>query len=221
MACTFSPLCVVVTVILATIIRWWHGNTDCNWSRFKFWVIFDKQNIDNHKKIGGFMLMDGCVLLTSTPWCVVLPQGDYSDCTLLIAWCGEMDVNNTNPSMINKKSMHWVKCVTQSHTGQRAATFYKNLRQTYLQLSVKRQWNSTDSKWLTATHCWWQMTAIEAVQGVYERVCQIRCGVGWVKVGRIIPHGPMAWNLLQHRRKHIRTSITKALWLQSNERVVG
>ena len=50
--------------------------------------------------------MDGCVLLTSTPSCVVSPQGDPSGCALGIARRGEtthsgVDVNNTHPSMIN------------------------------------------------------------------------------------------------------------------------
>ena len=50
--------------------------------------------------------MDGCVLLTSTPSCVVSPRGDPSDCALGIARRGEtthsgVDVNNTHPSMIS------------------------------------------------------------------------------------------------------------------------
>ena len=50
--------------------------------------------------------MDGCVLLTSTPSCVVSPRGDPSGCALGIARRGEtthsgVDVNNTHPSMIN------------------------------------------------------------------------------------------------------------------------
>ena len=50
--------------------------------------------------------MDGCVLLTSTPSCVVSPRGDPSGCALGIARQGEtthsgVDVNNTHPSMIN------------------------------------------------------------------------------------------------------------------------
>ena len=50
--------------------------------------------------------MDGCVLLTSTPSCVVSSRGDPSGCALGIARRGEtthsgVDVNNTHPSMIN------------------------------------------------------------------------------------------------------------------------
>ena len=50
--------------------------------------------------------MDGCVLLTSTPSCVVSPRGDPSGCALGIARRGEtthsgVDVNKTHPSMIN------------------------------------------------------------------------------------------------------------------------
>ena len=50
--------------------------------------------------------MDGCVLLTSTPSCVVSPRGDPSGCALGITRRGEtthsgVDVNNTHPSMIN------------------------------------------------------------------------------------------------------------------------
>ena len=50
--------------------------------------------------------MDGCVLLTSTPSCVVSPRGDLSGCALGIIRRGEtthsgVDVNNTHPSMIN------------------------------------------------------------------------------------------------------------------------
>ena len=37
--------------------------------------------------------MDGCVLLTSTPSCVVLPRGETTH--------SGVDVNNTHPSMIN------------------------------------------------------------------------------------------------------------------------
>ena len=53
--------------------------------------------------------MDGCVLLTSTPSCVVSPRGDPSGCALGIARRGEtthsgVDVNNTHPSMINPLS---------------------------------------------------------------------------------------------------------------------
>ena len=54
--------------------------------------------------------MDGCVLLTSTPECVVSPRGDPSGCALGIARRGEtthsgVDVNNTHPSMINPLSI--------------------------------------------------------------------------------------------------------------------
>ena len=54
--------------------------------------------------------MDGCVLLTSTPSCVVSPRGDPSGCALGIARPGEtthsgVDVNNTHPSMINPLSI--------------------------------------------------------------------------------------------------------------------
>ena len=50
--------------------------------------------------------MDRCVLLTSTPSCVVSPRGDHSGCALVIARRGEtthsgVDVNNTHLSMIN------------------------------------------------------------------------------------------------------------------------
>ena len=50
--------------------------------------------------------MDGCVLLTSTPSCVVSPRGDHSGCALVIARRGEtthsgVDVNNTHLTMIN------------------------------------------------------------------------------------------------------------------------
>ena len=58
--------------------------------------------------------MDGCVLLTSTPSCVVSPRGDPSGCALGIARRGEtthsgVDVNNTHPSMINplNKMLPW------------------------------------------------------------------------------------------------------------------
>ena len=73
--------------------------------------------------------MDGCVLLTSTPSCVVSPRGDPSGCALGIARRGEtthsgVDVNNTHPSMINplnndldiginsyiQDSNDWIKC---------------------------------------------------------------------------------------------------------------
>ena len=37
--------------------------------------------------------MDGCVLLTSTPECVVSPRGETTH--------SGVDVNNTHPSMIN------------------------------------------------------------------------------------------------------------------------
>ena len=37
--------------------------------------------------------MDGCVLLTSTPSCVVSPRGETTH--------SGVDVNNTHPSMIN------------------------------------------------------------------------------------------------------------------------
>ena len=52
------------------------------------------------------LIMDGCVLLTSTPECVVSPRGDPSGCALGITRRGEtthsgVDVNNTHPSMIN------------------------------------------------------------------------------------------------------------------------
>ena len=57
------------------------------------------------------LIMDRCVLLTSTP-CVVSPRGDHSGCTLVIARCGEtthsgVDVNNTHLSMINPLSHCW------------------------------------------------------------------------------------------------------------------
>ena len=50
--------------------------------------------------------MDRCVLLTSTPSCVVSPRGNHSGCTLVIAQRSEtahlgVDVNNTHLSMIN------------------------------------------------------------------------------------------------------------------------
>ena len=65
--------------------------------------------------------MDRCVLMTSTPECVVSPRraitraqpecvvsppGDHEGCALVIAWRGEtthsgVDVNNTHLSMIN------------------------------------------------------------------------------------------------------------------------
>ena len=52
------------------------------------------------------LIMDRCVLLTSTPEWVVSPRGDHSGCALVIAWRGEtthegVDVNNTHLSMIN------------------------------------------------------------------------------------------------------------------------
>ena len=37
--------------------------------------------------------MDRCVLLTSTPECVVSPRGDHSDCALVIARRGETTLN--------------------------------------------------------------------------------------------------------------------------------
>ena len=40
--------------------------------------------------------MDGCVLLTSTPSCVVSPRGETTH--------SGVDVNNTHPSMINPLS---------------------------------------------------------------------------------------------------------------------
>ena len=68
--------------------------------------------------------MDGCVLLTSTPSCVVSPRGDPSGCALGIARRGEtthegVDVNNTHPSMINPLNnqviiLHML-CVVWSH----------------------------------------------------------------------------------------------------------
>ena len=39
------------------------------------------------------LIMDGCVLLTSTPECVVSPRGETTH--------EGVDVNNTHPSMIN------------------------------------------------------------------------------------------------------------------------
>ena len=50
--------------------------------------------------------MDRCVLLTSTPWCVVLLRGDQEGAALVIAQRGEtthsgVNVNNTHLSMIN------------------------------------------------------------------------------------------------------------------------
>ena len=39
------------------------------------------------------LIMDGCVLLTSTPECVVSPRGETTH--------SGVDVNNTHPSMIN------------------------------------------------------------------------------------------------------------------------
>ena len=58
------------------------------------------------------LIMDRCVLLTSTPLCVVSPRGDHSGCTLVIARCGEtthsgVDVNNTHLFMINPLSHCW------------------------------------------------------------------------------------------------------------------
>ena len=56
--------------------------------------------------------MDRCVLLTSTPSCVVSPRDDHSDCTLVITRRGKttysgVDVNITYLSMINPLSkMH-------------------------------------------------------------------------------------------------------------------
>ena len=50
--------------------------------------------------------MDKCVLLISTPSCVVSPRGDHSGCAHVITRRGEtthsgVDVNNTHLSMIN------------------------------------------------------------------------------------------------------------------------
>ena len=42
--------------------------------------------------------MDGCVLLTSTPSCVVSPRGETTH--------SGVDVNNTHPSMINPLNHH-------------------------------------------------------------------------------------------------------------------
>ena len=58
--------------------------------------------------------MDGCVLLTSTPSCVVSPRGDPPGCALGIARRGEtthsgVDVNNTHPSMINPLNYTYYK----------------------------------------------------------------------------------------------------------------
>ena len=57
--------------------------------------------------------MDRCVLLTSTPLCVVSPRGNRSGCALVISQRGEtthkgVDVNNTHLSMINPLSKVWV-----------------------------------------------------------------------------------------------------------------
>ena len=45
--------------------------------------------------------MDGCVLLTSTPSCVVSPRGETTH--------SGVDVNNTHPSMINPLNSVHVK----------------------------------------------------------------------------------------------------------------
>ena len=44
--------------------------------------------------------MDGCVLLTSTPSCVVSPRGETTH--------SGVDVNNTHPSMINPLIDIWI-----------------------------------------------------------------------------------------------------------------
>ena len=54
--------------------------------------------------------MDWCVLLTSTPSCVVSPRGDPEGAARGVARRGEtthsgVDVNNTHQSMINPLNM--------------------------------------------------------------------------------------------------------------------
>ena len=48
--------------------------------------------------------MDGCVLLTSTPSCVVSPRGETTH--------SGVDVNNTHPSMINPLIPAWISNYT-------------------------------------------------------------------------------------------------------------
>ena len=65
--------------------------------------------------------MDGCVLLTSTPSCVVSPRGDPEGAARGIARRGEtthsgVDVNNTHPSLINPlNNNHSFICHTITH----------------------------------------------------------------------------------------------------------
>ena len=56
--------------------------------------------------------MDGCVLLTSTPSCVVSPRGETTH--------SGVDVNNTHPSMINPliheaHYIWWVSLIHEAH----------------------------------------------------------------------------------------------------------
>ena len=79
-----------------------------------------------HKAYGSLkgLIMDRCVLLTSTPSCVVSPRGDHSGCALVIAQCGKttregVDVNNSHLSMINTDNN--MMPVISVHTNQYSA----------------------------------------------------------------------------------------------------
>ena len=58
--------------------------------------------------------MDGCVLLTSTPSCVVSPRGDPEARRGETTHSG-VDVNNTHPSMINPLTQSSRMLTCQSH----------------------------------------------------------------------------------------------------------
>ena len=104
--------------------------------------------------------MDGCVLLTSTPSCVVSPRGDPSGCALGIARRGEtthsgVDVNNTHPSMINplnntetKMSSFWWNFHHWLHW---KLSFWQLSVQPVMKISSKwRHFRFSEAQWCTS-----------------------------------------------------------------------
>ena len=77
--------------------------------------------------------MDGCVLLTSTPSCVVSPRGETTH--------SGVDVNNTHPSMINPLNKFYNYETRQSEQ-YHIPYFRTKLGQSSLRFSGAKMWNS-------------------------------------------------------------------------------